>query len=182
MDKVVQQEPLAGRRYASSGISLETAPFCERIALRAAPDAIVPIGKKIGISIPVKPKTSKILKKITALWLGPDEWLILAPVGSGLAGQFAGLDGLLFSAVDVSHRNTAIYIEGTQAASTLNAGCPQDLSITAFPKGACSRTILGKSEIILHREAHERFRIECWRSFSDYVWNFLVDAGKSAQL
>ncbi|MGI9402730.1 MAG: sarcosine oxidase subunit gamma family protein, partial [Rhizobiaceae bacterium] len=59
---------------------------------------------------------------------------------------------------------------------------PQNLSIEAFPTGACSRTILGKSEIIIHRETPDRFRIECWRSFSDYVWNFMVDAGKSAKI
>lgn len=180
MDEVHQLAPLGGRRFASSDISLEPAPYCERVALRAAPDAITAIGRKIGISLPVKPKTSKVLKKITALWLGPDEWLIMAPDGSGLTEKFSGLDGQLFSAVDISHRNTAIFVEGTKAASTLNAGCPQDLSITAFPKGACSRTILGKAEIILQRETPERFRVECWRSFSDYVWNFLVDAGKSA--
>ncbi|MEM7464430.1 MAG: sarcosine oxidase subunit gamma family protein, partial [Pseudomonadota bacterium] len=100
---------------------------------------------------------------------------------TGLSAKMSKLDGTLCSAVDISHRNTAIYVEGPNAAAVLNAGCPQNLSVSAFPKGACSRTILGKSEIILLRESPVRFRVECWRSFSDYVWNFLVDAGKSSQ-
>ena len=62
----------------------------------------------------------------------------------------------------------------------VNAGCPQDLSLDAFPVGACSRTILGKVEIVLLRTAEDAFRVECWRSFSDYVWAFLTEAAKDA--
>ena len=39
----------------------------------------------------------------------------------------------------------------------VNAGCPQDLSLAAFPVGACSRTILGKVEIVLLRTAEDSF-------------------------
>ncbi len=181
MDEVLQIPPLEGRRYGAPGIALEPAPFCERFSLRAGPEEAAELGKRIGVALPVKPKTSKILKKISALWLGPDEWLIMAPLETGLSAKMSKLDGILCSAVDISHRNTAIHVEGANAQAVLNAGCPQNLSLTAFPKGACSRTILGKSEIILLRESPERFRVESWRSFSDYVWKFLVDAGKSAQ-
>ncbi|MGI9402681.1 MAG: sarcosine oxidase subunit gamma, partial [Rhizobiaceae bacterium] len=125
MDKVQQIAPLEGRKFAADGISLEPAHFCERIALRANTDATAEIGKAIGIALPVKPKTSKVLKKGSALWLGPDEWLILVPPDTGLADKLAKLDGLLFSAIDISHRNTAIYVEGPHAVSSLNAGCPQ---------------------------------------------------------
>ena len=62
---------------------------------------------------------------------------------------------------------------GPAAANTVNAGCPQDLSLAAFPVGACSRTILGKVEIVLLRTGEDAFRVECWRSFSDYVFTFL---------
>ena len=64
--------------------------------------------------------------------------------------------------------------------AVLNSGCPQDLSLDAFHVGSCSRTILGKSEVVLFREAENRFRVECWRSFFDYVWKYLADAAKSA--
>ena len=71
------------------------------------------------------------------------------------------------------------HVPGTRrpgAEATLNAGCPQDLSLTAFPAGACSRTVLGKIEIVLLRVAEDAFRVECWRSFSDYAYAFLSDA------
>ena len=71
-------------------------------------------------------------------------------------------------------------VTGPGAAATINAGCPQDLSLEAFPVGACSRTILGKIEIVLYRSAEDTFRVECWRSFSDYAFTFLTEAAKDA--
>ena len=68
---------------------------------------------------------------------------------------------------------------GPCAADLLNAGCPQDLSLAAFPVGACSRTILGKVEIVLLRTAETTFRVEVWRSFSDYAFAFLAQAARS---
>lgn len=69
---------------------------------------------------------------------------------------------------------------GPGAEATLSAGCPQDLSLAVFPVGACSRTIFGKVEIVIHRTAEDAFRVECWRSFSDYVFTFLSEAARDA--
>ncbi|NJR13786.1 MAG: sarcosine oxidase subunit gamma, partial [Phyllobacteriaceae bacterium] len=80
------------------------------------------------------------------------------------------------SAVDVSHRNAALSVSGAGAADVLNAGCPQDLSLAAFPVGACSRTLLGKAEVVLYRMAQEQFHVEMWRSFAPYVADFIEDA------
>ncbi|TIM60713.1 MAG: sarcosine oxidase subunit gamma, partial [Mesorhizobium sp.] len=74
----------------------------------------------------------------------------------------------------------AISVIGPAAAATINSGCPQDLSLDVFPVGAASRTILGKAEIVLLRTATDAFRVECWRSFSDYVFTFLSEAAGDA--
>ena len=75
------------------------------------------------------------------------------------------------------HRDS---VTGPAAAATINSGCPQDLSLDAFPVGAASRTILGKAEIVLLRTADDAFRVECWRSFSDYVFTFLSEGARDA--
>jgi sarcosine oxidase subunit gamma len=126
----------------------------------------------------VKPKTSASKGGRSALWLGPDEWLVIDQTGDPLA-DCAGVRDL-HSAVGVSHRNVGISVSGAGAEATLNAGCPQDLSLAAFPVGACSRSILGKVEIVLLRTGDDAFRVECWRSFSDYVWTFLTEAARDA--
>lgn len=180
MAEALRIHPLDDRLFARPGIVVRPCPAAERISLRAGPDAAEALSGALGLALPSRPKTSSTEGEMAALWLGPDEWLVIAGEGSGLAGRLRGVEGRLFSAVDVSHRNTALTLEGALATVVLASGCPQDLSPVAFPVGACSRTVLAKAEIVLWREAEQRFRVECWRSFSDYVWNYCLDAAKSA--
>jgi sarcosine oxidase subunit gamma len=58
----------------------------------------------------------------------------------------------------------------------LSAGCPLDLDLAAFPIGACTRTVLGKTEIVLWRRAQDSFHLEVWRSFATYLTAFLSEA------
>lgn len=174
----IRREPLAGRLYASNGVSLTPAPAATRVSLRADAEGLAAAKKALGFALPAKPKTSVTKNGLDCLWIGPDEWLIIGN-DEAFAGKLAEAGNTSLSSVDVSHRNTAIIVSGPGVEDVLNSGCPQDLSLSAFPVGAASRTILGKSEIILYRTGENEFRVECWRSFSDYVWTFLADAVKS---
>ena len=165
---------LAGRAGVWKTVSLTPAAPALRLSLRAGTDAVSALSKALGLTLPLKPKTSAEKAGRAALWLGPDEWLV---IGGETLPDFAKVKAL-YSAVDISHRNVAIVVEGAGAENCLNAGCPQDLSLRVFPVGACSRTILGKAEIVLWRTGPETFRVECWRSFSDYVFSFLEDAAR----
>ncbi len=180
MAELLRTHPLESRAFAISGISLTPANEAERVSLRAGKEAVAALGAACGVALPAMIGDSSAENGARAMKLGPDEWTIIAPHGTGLPAKIAETSGYLFSAVDISHRNTAIIVEGRKAANTLNSGCPRDLSLTAFPVGACTRTLLAKSEIVLLREGEHRFRVECWRSFSDYVWNYLCDAARSA--
>jgi sarcosine oxidase subunit gamma len=92
----------------------------------------------------------------------------------------AASSGTVHAAVDVSHRNTAVIVSGPGAEAAINSGCPQDLSLSIFPVGACSRTIFGKAEIVLFRTAEDTFRVECWRSFSPFVFGLLAEGAEDA--
>jgi sarcosine oxidase subunit gamma len=96
---------------------------------------------------------------------------------ASISAALAAVQGI--SLVDVSHRNVAIAVEGRAAEAIIAAGCPQDLRLRSFPVGAVSRTILSKAEIVLWRTGEERFEVECWRSFADYVWTFLEEAARA---
>lgn len=179
----VRTLPLTGFHGGSSAVRLEAAAPAERISLRVRAEDVAALSGALGIDLPVKPKTSSSGNRRTALWLGPDEWLVIAEGGSDAGNslmQAAKNSGVLHSAADVSHRNTAILVSGPGAAAAINAGCPQDLSVKTFPVEACSRTVLGKVEIVLLRTEEEAFRVEVWRSFSDYAFGLLVEGAKDA--
>lgn len=171
--------PLQDRLFGGNGIVLRPAKPAGRLSLRAGAEALAPLGAALGIGLPDKIGDSAAGSGITAMCIGPDEWLVIAEDDVSPAERLEGLAEPLFSAVDISHRNTAIELSGHGATDVVSAGCPRDLRDAAFPVGACARTLLGKAEIVLLREARDKYRIECWRSFSDYVWKYLVDAAKS---
>ena len=180
-DAAYRTLPLTGFHGGSANVRIEAAAPAGRIALRARAEDVPALSAALGVDLPVKPKTSASANGRTALWLGPDEWLVIDEGNSGLMTAAAN-SGALHSATDVSHRNTAILVYGPGAASAINAGCPQDLSLDVFPVGACSRTLFGKVEIVLLRTAEDAFRIEVWRSFSDYAFGLLAEGARDAAL
>jgi sarcosine oxidase subunit gamma len=176
----VERRPaLSGQELSATGTTLAVLPPAERISLRAPDASVAALSKALGVTLPRKPKTSAAKAGRTALWLGPDEWLVIDEVGKDPLADCAEVTAL-HSAVGISHRNVGISVTGPAAAATINSGCPQDLSLDVFPVGAASRTILGKVEIVLLRTASDAFRVECWRSFSDYVFTFLSEAARDA--
>jgi sarcosine oxidase, subunit gamma len=177
-DIAIRTLPLAGRSAATSQVSVTPAEPAFRLSLRAKPDAVAALSKALGVTLPVKPKLSALKGTRTALWLGPDEWLLIDSANNPAADL--GKVKSLHSSVDVSHRNTSFIVSGAAAEATLSAGCPQNLSLKVFPVGACSRTILGKVEVVILRTEPQVFRVECWRSFSDYVMTYLSEAARGA--
>ncbi|MEO3384757.1 sarcosine oxidase subunit gamma [Mesorhizobium sp. CAU 1741] len=176
---MVRRPPLEDRSVVHPWVSVTAAEPASRLSLRAPEDSVAAVSKALGLALPQQPKTSARKGKRVALWLGPDEWMIIDPTGAGLTAPLAKVTAF-HSGVDISHRNTAILVSGEGAQATLSSGCPQDLSLAAFPVGACSRTVLAKIEIVLLRTGENEFRVECWRSFSDYAFAFLEDAARDS--
>jgi sarcosine oxidase, subunit gamma len=172
---------LAGRHAAGPLVSIAPAAPATRLSLRVPSESRAALSKALGLKLPEKPKTSASTGTRHALWLGPDEWLVIDETEADLAAPCASVKDL-HSAVDVSHRTTAILVSGPGAEAAIAAGCPQDLSLAAFPVGACSRTVLGKVEIVLFRTGDEAYRVEVWRSFSDYAFTLLSEAARDPAL
>jgi sarcosine oxidase subunit gamma len=175
-------ESSAARQPPSIAASapLRMLPPATRHILRAAPAALQAAGDAIGMSLSMPPCRASMHAGSAALWLGPDERLLLSPEGAasdtGRRLQQALADQP-HSLVDVSHRQIALAVEGRYAARALAAGCPLDLE-GDFPVGMCTRTILAKAEIVLWRLADEQFHLEVWRSFASYVSGVIAEAAR----
>jgi sarcosine oxidase subunit gamma len=118
----------------------------------------------------------------SALWLGPDEQLLLGPLTDQARFESAigaALGATPHSLVDVSHRQVALEVTGPQAATLLNAGCPLDLDLATFPVSMVTRTAFAKTEIILWRKAPDVFHIDVWRSYVSYLSALLNIAARS---
>lgn len=178
-------DQMAKRRSVVDGLVLPSRPDAvfvseagpaTRFLFRGNP---VLIGSTFGIELPTVPMRAQADGARAALWLGPDEWLLLGPEADGPSLGVAlsdALRGQPVSLVDVGHRQIGLVVTGPRADLLLNAGCPLNLDPAAFPVGMCTRTILAKAEIVLWRTADDTFRLEVARSFAPYVVAFLAEA------
>jgi sarcosine oxidase, subunit gamma len=145
-----------------AGVTVAELPPTTRIVLRTADPAAT------GLALPAKIGTRGAEGARTALCLGPDEWLIEAPEAerdpllAALAGSAAPL-----SAVEVSDREVTYVLEGPAVLDLLAAGCPRDLA--RLPTGSGTRTVFDTAQVVLTREAENRFHLTVWRSFAPHV-------------
>ena len=164
---------------AGARVAVNLLPPAARLSFRGGEEAAEACGRAFGCVLPRAGCRADERGDRAALWLGPDEWLLLAPEGDGSALSAAieaALADVPHSLVDVSHRQVAFRVEGREAATLLNAGCPLDLDASAFPAGMCTRTVLAKCDVVLWRRGPELFRLEVNRSFADYLAGFLREA------
>ena len=168
----------AGPRF-----TLSEAPAAARFILRGAEAVRVACGMAFGVEPPSRLGPAGESEGRAALWLGPDEWLLIAD-GADAADIGAMLESVLegtaHSLVDVSHRQIGLIASGAAAARVVNAGCPLDLDPHAFPVGFATRTLFDKVEIVLWRRAGTTFHVEVGRSFAPYLVGSLAEAARGA--
>lgn len=161
-----------------------------QVSFRADPaDAslLARIGEGLAATPPTTPNT------VTAatdgqghvLWLGPDEWLVVAregaPSGAAAAIEAAlrgAAAGAFLTAVDVSANRVGIEIAGPGALELLAAGCALDLE-RALPAGACAQTLLARANVVLWHVTDgpaPRYVVLVRPSFVRYLVAWLRDA------
>lgn len=164
---------------ARRNVALSTSLPVSRFSFRGRDPAIAAAGTAFGVALPRDACRAAVAGTRAALWLGPDEWLLIGSEAESSAVAKTieqATQGLPHALVDISHRQLALSVAGGGAALVLSAGCPLDLDDAAFPVGMCTRTVFGKAEIVLWRTAPESFHVEVWRSFASYVWQLLRQA------
>jgi len=170
--------PPRGSRFA-----LAEAPPAARFILRGGQAVRVACGMVFGAEPPARLGPAGEGDKRAALWLGPDEWLLIADSADAAAVADmleSVLEGTAHSLVDVSHRQIGLIASGPAAARVINAGCPLDLDLNAFPVGFATRTVFDKAEIVLWRRAQATFHVEVSRSFAPHLAASLAEAARGA--
>jgi sarcosine oxidase subunit gamma len=170
--------------HAGEVLPLAERTFLGHINLRGRPDDgafLVAVQEVLGAALPLRPNTTARGAVATLIWLGPDEWLVQAPdelapllfgrLKIALAGQFAAV-------TQVSDGHVVLVLEHPRAVELLSRGCPLDLDESAFPVGTCAQSLLGKTGVLLVREAPMRFALTVRRSFARYLYEALQDAAQ----
>ncbi len=168
---------------ARADVILSERPHRAQIDLRGDPADLVflsAVENATRITLPTEPNTVRTADDLAALWLGPNEWLIVGPGGfegelverlrEELANQHAAV-------TDVSEARTVIGIAGKRARDLLAKGTTLDLHPRVFGPGRCAQSGIANATMIL-RQIDERptFELYVLNSFADYLWTWLERA------
>lgn len=152
----------------------ERAPAA-RVSLRLA-DPAAATGA-LGFALPERIGARAASGALSALRLGPDEWVVEAPEADALMAALRDLATRTpLSAVEVSDREITLALEGPTAPDLLATGCPRDLA--KMPVGDGARTVFDTVQVVLTREAEHRFTLTIWRSFAPHVRSLLDRAAR----
>ncbi len=167
-------------------VRLRELPFRAMIGVRADPgsDAYDQAGAAFGLQLPLTVGTTSSSGAAddqevrTALWLGPDEWLVdsaedpsalLAEVEQALPDRSARL-------VDLSANRTTVELSGPSARRVLEKGCPVDLHRSAFRPGSAVSTNLAHVPVVLWQTEDQTYRLLTRSSYAAYLGRWLLDA------
>ncbi|WP_405604963.1 sarcosine oxidase subunit gamma [Streptomyces sp. NBC_01410] len=190
-DTAIRHSPLAhtaGRfaavtRASGGDLRLAELPFLTQLTVRldAKGPAADAVGLALGLQLPLEPNTVVRAGDLHALWLGPDEWLVVAPPGSGpgLENRIRAAAGDEPAAVtDVSAQRTTLLVTGPRARDLLAHGCPLDLHPRALGPGRCAQTTLARAQVVLvaRDEPRAGFWLLVRSSFAGYLADWLLDA------
>ena len=156
-------------------------PFLTKLTVRlhASGAAAAAVGEVLSAPLPVEPNTVASGGACRVLWLGPDEWLVVAPPADRrrLEEELrAALGAESGAVVDVSGERTILQLSGPRAREVLMKGCSIDLHPTAFAVGRCAQTGLARAQVVLVPTREDAFWILVRSSFSDYLSAWLGDA------
>ena len=176
---MIRRSPLANVPLMEG---LREVPFLAQVDLRVEPSEAADVGRVIGFDLPMEPNTVAGDERLAALWLGPDEWLII-----GHDGEAARLEAVLRDSrsspnealVDVSATRTTLELRGSRGRELLEFGCPMDLPPRVFGPGRCAQTLLARANVLVWHVADEpedTWRLLVRPSFAAYVAAWLADA------
>ena len=165
------------------GPLLRQLPPASRLVLRGGPQVLAAAADALGLPRDESPCRAVRNGDRAALWLGPDERLLIGPADAGrkIEGLLQrALAAMPHSLVEISHAQAAFDLSGPHAAVALNTGCPLDFDPVAFPVDMCTRTVFAKAQIVLWRQGPQTFRLETARSFAPYVTKILALAARAS--
>ena len=172
---------MAELAYRAAGIELSEHGPARQIGLRLRPPFPAYLA---GLPLPLVPNRVAVMGTLRVLWLGPDEWLVVAE------GEALDLLPRLERAVanrraavsDLSSSRRSVEIAGGKARALLETGCGLDLHPRVFGPGHCAQTLLGRVPVILDQVSDApHYRLLVRRSYARWLVDWLIDAAEPFQ-
>jgi len=163
----------------------EIKPVMKLIIRGKTKDFITAIGKNLDMLLPTEANTSTSGEVLTALWLSPDEWMLISNnTVSEDTNTYKVEDNLinnisktkLGAVIDVSDQFVMINIKGSKVFDLFATGSPFNFNQFKNKKGSVVQTILNHIDVIIHLTEINNVNLFVRRSFSEHLHSWLNDS------
>ena len=143
------------------------------------------IGKNLNMILPSEANTSSTSDKLTAIWLSPDEWMIVSNELVSKDTNKYELQEILFNsisktslgaAVDVTDQFVQLELKGENIYEIFSAGCPFNFNEFKLKKGSTTQTVLNNIDVILHHKDENIVNLFVRRSFAAHLYSWIEDS------
>ena len=163
----------------------EIKPIMKLIIRGKTKEFITAIGKNLNIILPTEANTSTLGEALTALWLSPDEWMLISnkavsedtntyEVENNLINNISKIN--LGAVTDVSDQFVMINIKGNRVFDLFATGSPFNFNEFKNKKGSVIQTILSHIDVIIHLTEINEVNLYVRRSFSEHLHSWINDS------
>ena len=163
----------------------EIKPVMKLIIRGKTKNFITAIGKNLNMILPTEANTSTSGEALTALWLSPDEWMLLSnktvsedtntyEVEDNLINNISKVN--LGAVTDVSDQFVIINIKGSKVFDLFATGSPFNFNEFKNKKGSVIQTILSHIDVIIHLTEINEVNLYVRRSFSEHLYSWINDS------
>ena len=140
------------------------------------------VGKILGMILPKESCSTSTKEKITCMWLGPNEWLLVSNDTITKDLNDYELERVLFNDIskknlgavtNVSDQYTIFNLTGSNIFEILSKGCPFDFYADSFNSNKAVQTILNHIDVTIHKKSESDIDLYVRRSFAKHLWDWL---------
>ena len=143
------------------------------------------IGKSLNMLLPTEANTSTQSDKLTALWLSPDEWMIISnDITEKDTNKYILEENLrnsisktnLGAVIDVTDHFVMLELEGANIYELFSSGSPFNFNEFKEKKGSTTQTLLNNIDVIIQNKGENLVNLFVRRSFSEHLYSWINDS------
>lgn len=143
------------------------------------------VGKHLDMILPTEANTSSSSSKLTAIWLSPDEWMVVSNELIEKNTNSYDLEESLYNSIsktnlgaviDVTDQFVMLELKGSKIYELFSSGSPYNFNDFREKKGSTTQTLLNNIDVIIQNKSENLVNLFVRRSFSEHLFSWINDS------
>ena len=138
------------------------------------------VGKHLDMILPTEANTSSSSSKLTAIWLSPDEWMVVSNEKTKKDTNNYDLEESLYNSIsktnlgaviDLTDQFVMLELKGSKIYELFSSGSPYNFNDFREKKGSTTQTLLNNIDVIIQNKSENLVNLFVRRSFSEHLFS-----------